>query len=430
MQFAHEFGPDLFPVFLEVIHQVETLSHVMGHFPVDLSGQFIPQGFGVSVLSDRPVSRLPDIQLLPGPSLRPQNSLHLAQLPHGYHDLTVGVPHHRAFPRHPSGFLEKSAVVSVDICQAIIVEINRIGTETPCPAEKVRMENLQRKAFPSSCGSSGQNPRVGFADDPELFLDFRNQLFHDGIPVRAAVDGIHRVGIVEVRTGMLERHDKHPGKIGICPDLVDPGFFSRYSIGSTGRKVPLPVKNRIVHIGMGVVSHGKENGGADINGVAPEFRKKLALELDALDPFGVGRNFDGWDHLVHAQPEGVAFGRIHPDILNLAVKVSRGPVELLALPLVHMGPDHVPIGAFESCVDVQQSLDIILAGRDICQALQRVTQDLFVDDNGFPWLEIVDVQAKKRNTVAPRPGLQARFSAVICRNHDENPARDGLPVGR
>jgi hypothetical protein len=165
--------------------------------------------------------------------------------------------------------------------------------------------------------------------------------------------------------------------------------------------VSLSVKDRIIDLGMGIISHGKENGGSDINGMPPKFRKKLALKLDAFDPFGIGRNFDGRDHLVHAQFDGVTFGGIHVNLLHFTVNISRRPVEPLTFPLIHMSPDHMTVGPFKFCVDVQQSLNRIITGRNLFQTLQRETQTLFIDDNRFSWLKVMNIQPKERNTVSP-----------------------------
>lgn len=91
------------------------------------------------------------------------------------------------------------------------------------------------------------------------------------------------------------------------------------------------------------------------------------------------------------------------DSPDLALKVAGGSIELLALPLIHMGPNDVSIRAVKLGVDIDQGLDIIVAGRHVGQAVGRVTQYVAINKRWAPRRELIDINAKEGRLPVPDP---------------------------
>jgi hypothetical protein len=128
---------------------------------------------------------------------------------------------------------------------------------------------------------------------------------------------------------------------------------------------------------------------------------QLALDLDVLDVFGLGRVGYGWDLLVEGDADDFFFIRIDPDHLGCAVEIAWGPVPVLALPPVHGELDHMAVGPAEGLVDVKEPLNPVLACRDVAQALDGVTEDRDIERRFFTRGEPVRVHSE--NLLAGRP---------------------------
>ena len=119
----------------------------------------------------------------------------------------------------PAVHLVERVLVLVDVDALDVGEGDRVGTVGERRAEEVGMEDLQRGGFPAAGRSAGQDARVGLANDAEALLDLGNQLLHDRVAVRADVDRVHGVGVVEVRIRMLERDGDHAREVVAQPRL-------------------------------------------------------------------------------------------------------------------------------------------------------------------------------------------------------------------
>src|SRR2546427_5939784 len=89
------------------------------------------------------------------------------------------------------------------------------------------MMDLQRERFPSARRSAPEHARVGLANDAEALLESGNQLRYDRVAVRPVIGGVDGVGIVKVRSRVLERNRDHAGKIIGVPRLIKLVPFSR-----------------------------------------------------------------------------------------------------------------------------------------------------------------------------------------------------------
>ena len=67
------------------------------------------------------------------------------------------------------------------------------------------------------------------------------------------------------------------------------------------------------------------------------------------------------------------------DLANLADQVSGRACEILALPLVHVSPDYVPVGPREFGVDVEQGLHVVVASGNVLQARGRESERALID---------------------------------------------------
>src|SRR5206468_12939992 len=103
-----------------------------------------------------------------------------------------------------------------------------------------------------------------------------------------------------------------------------------------------------------------------------------------------------------------------------------GPAELLALPLVHVGPDHVAVGAVEFRVEARQRLNVIVAGGDLLQTAQGISERARIDHGALPWSQLADVHPVERRGVSPSAGLQSRLGIVPSGDDDKDSARHWL----
>src|SRR2546425_1499788 len=118
------------------------------------------------------------------------------------------------------------------------------------------------------------------------------------------------------------------------------------------------------------------------------------------------------------------------DSLDLAVQVAGRAVELLAFPLVHVGPDGVAVGAVKLCVDVKHRLDVIVPGGNFLQAAERISERARVDRGGFTRLQMVHVQAEQRRGVSPEARLEPGLGTALPGDDHEYASGYRLGVGR
>src|SRR4029079_18360961 len=82
---------------------------------------------------------------------------------------------------------------------------------------------------------------------------------------------------------------------------------------------------------------------------------------------------------------------------GFAVDVPRRTLPVLPLPLVHVQPDDLPVGARELRVDVDERLHPVLACRQIRQSRERMTPFATSDRPRRPRLDGVDELREERS---------------------------------
>ncbi len=124
----------------------------------------------------------------------------------------------------------------------------------------------------------------------------------------------------------------------------------------------------------------------------------------------------------------VASGGIQVHALRRAHQVARRRREVLPLPLVHVRPDHVPVGAVELRVHVHHRLHPVIAGRDVAQRHERVAERAAVDHRRLPRSERAHVGAEEGRALGERAGAHARLGHRVARHDHEHASGDRLGV--
>ena len=180
---------------------------------------------------------------------------------------------------------------------------------------------------------------------------------------------------------------------------------------------------------MLVVVLGQKHRRSDEDGLPPKLRQQFALQLDVLHPARVGRHLDRRNNVVGFEVHIVSGSRIEMDLLYVAVEVAGRAIELLSLPLIHVRPDGVPVGAMEFGVDIYQRLYVIVAGGNFAQALEGVAEGIGIDHRGAAWREIGDVSPKERSFLLPGSNVFEQITALVAAQDDEDAAGDRCSMG-
>jgi hypothetical protein len=176
--------------------------------------------------------------------------------------------------------------------------------------------------------------------------------------------------------------------------------------------MPLKVDHRIVHIGMLIVALGKEDVGPNIYGLAPKFRKKLALDLNELDPgcvpgvpllkdFPGLKGLDWWNDLGEEETDGFRLRWIQIKVLHLAMGIPRGDPRVLTFPSILVKGDHVAIGPVEDCVDVEEGLNVVLPWWDLREGRKGIAPHRGIaisNDHGIARPKVFHILAPEGNT--------------------------------
>ena len=329
-------------------------------------------------------------------------------------------------------------------------EVHRVRVQHPRPAEEVRVVHLERQRLPAAGRAAREHARPRLPDHPEMLLEIRNELLQECIAVRAVVRGIHGVRVVEVRRRVLERHGDHAREIGSAPRPIElePGFAraareARRPLpggfgAAVGREpergveieVPLVVHGRIATDGIRVVPARQQHRRAEIDGTPPPRREQLTLNLDVPDPLRVGRQLDGREHPRELEPDRVGSGGIEMHLPDRAHEIPRRLVELLALPLIVVQPQRMPVGAVELRVHVEQPLHVVVARGDLLEARHRIAEGGAVDHPGRARHELGDVDAEERGAIALVADLEARLDVVVPRHEHVHASGHGRAAER
>ena len=157
----------------------------------------------------------------------------------------------------------------------------------------------------------------------------------------------------------------------------------------------LLIHRRVVGVRMGLVPLREQHRGAEKHGLAPELAEHRALDLHPPHPFVVRGNLDLRQFLDETQADGEAARRIEPDPLRVAELGARCPVEVLPFPLVAVSPDHVPVGAPKLGVRDEERLDVVVPGRELGEALHRISRGGTVDHRGLAGRQPLDVRREE-----------------------------------
>src|SRR5262249_40068708 len=147
-----------------------------------------------TIRADWSVDRFPGFELLARTAVAAQHFLELAHLAHGGVHLTLRSALAWAFrDRRIKIGSEESVVIAININYLVTSEIHRVRVEGPRPAEEVGVEHLEGQGLPSARGASGEIPRIGLANDAEMFFQVGDQFGHDRVAIGAIVGGVHSI---------------------------------------------------------------------------------------------------------------------------------------------------------------------------------------------------------------------------------------------
>ena len=118
--------------------------------------------------------------------------------------------------------------------------------------------------------------------------------------------------------------------------------------------------------------------------------------------------------------------------MHVADQVARRAREVLALPLIHVGPDRVPIAAGKLRVDIGQRLHVVVAGRDVAQRMWGIAQCRIVDFSRFPCGERTDVDTEERRWCTARGPARGRprLRTRVATDEDEHAPRQWFRAHR
>src|SRR5262245_22957193 len=165
---------------------------------------------------------------------------------------------------------------------------------------------------------------------------------------------------------MLKRNDQHSWEIVGHPCLVEIRILAE-SQRRGSRKMALLIEHRIRN-GFTIVVSRQQRRGTEIDGPSPEPGQHWALKLEAFGVRSVRRKRNWRDHIARVQLDDGTGLRIDRDALDVAVQIAGRYLELLPLPLIVVHPNGVPVGPLEFGVDINETLNEVLAGGQIAEA--------------------------------------------------------------
>ncbi len=316
---------------------------------------------------------------------------------HHRSDVAIDLARVGTLDAHPAELFVVGVLVVVDIDDLVVTEIQRVGAQREAAAIERGVEHLQRHRDPATGRTAGEDARPWLVDHAETRFDGRNQFLLDGIAIGPVVGRIHRVGIVVIGRGMLQRHHDHARRAVGQPVLVEVVVLAVETHRCAQREMTLVIHDRVVHMRMLVVATRQQHRRAKVDRLPPPPAQDRALELDVLHVARVGRLLHRWNHLVGHQPDRLAGARIEMHLDRLAIQVARRTLPVLSFPVIHVQPHRVPVGARKAGVDVDERLHPVIAGRQVRQAGDRRTKIAAVDHGRLAGLECMHVMAEQRH---------------------------------
>src|SRR6476646_11405050 len=125
---------------------------------------------------------------------------------------------------------------------------------------------------------------------------------------------------------------------------------------------------------MRLITFRQQHCGSQINRLSPELRQQLALYLDVFYVLRIAWRQRRGNLVVKVKPDLIAGKRIQMEMADVAKEISRGLVELLAFPLVHMRPNGVAVRPLEARINIEQRLHIVVPCGKLAYRFQRKTK--------------------------------------------------------
>ena len=108
------------------------------------------------------------------------------------------------------------------------------------------------------------------------------------------------------------------------------------------------------------------------------------------------------------------------------MEVPGGPVPLLALPLIHVGFDGVPVGPMERRVPIEDGLHVVVPRRDFRHALERVAPITVPESRAFSRAQAVHVTAEDLRRRRAPEALESGFGTLLRGDEEDDPAIHGV----
>ena len=153
---------------------------------------------------------------------------------------------------------------------------------------------MRGESFPAAGAAAVDGARPALADAAKFFFDVGDEFAIDGFAVGADVGGIHGVGIIVIRIGVLDEEKQHARELAGGPILIEliAGLLAfeleagEAGLGRSGAEaaeifgeMALIDEERIVRVGMRGPAFGNDDDGAEVHGVAPEFGEDFTFHF-------------------------------------------------------------------------------------------------------------------------------------------------------
>src|SRR5215471_4801051 len=124
------------------------------------------------------------------------------------------------------------------------------------------------------------------------------------------------------------------------------------------------------------------------------------------------------DYVRQAKLYPVSNLRVKMNSSNVTHQVAGRLIELLALPLIHVCPYGVPIGAVEFGVNIDKRLHVIVSGWNLSKTGERKAQRACINDYRFARFEVAYIHSEEWRSIPPGPHLPTWLRLTILRDND------------
>ncbi len=344
---------------------------------------------------------------------------------------------------------EVGVLVLVNVDGGVGAEVDGVGAGTEGSIEFGGVEDLGGEGFPTAGGTSVGETGPALADAAELRFDGGEELIHDGVAVGAEVGAVDGVGVVIEGVGVLDLDDEEAGEAGRGPlleelvgflllDAIVAGEFEAVGVvglegvvgwlGAEAFEVggEVAVEEHEGEFGLGVLVEAvwQEDVGAEVHGAAPEFGEAVALDAYVFDVLCVLWRGDGGDGFGEGELEAGA--GLDGELDGFGEEVAGGAVPLAAFATVGREFEGMAIGAAEGLIEIEENLDVVVAGRELGEAADGVAVGFGGEDVGGARGELVDVGAEDDLGLGRIGNLEAWFGGGVSGEEQEQAAVEGL----